>query len=200
MAVADDSGLTLPVRPISAAVAQSVTPTGPSNPKPLFRDANSMPGGAQRPAQPSDRIVARARPVELLSEASLALRASLAPDGAGAAGSFELALFDGTAITIVWQRSEPGPGGSVSWLGEVEGIPRSQVVLTLRGDIVQGNISWPGARYHLRYAGRAARRAIHALQEIDVSLNTPLVDQPSRRSRHRRRRLSVPTCQCSPAG
>ena len=132
-----------------------------------------MPGGALRSAQPFGRMVARARPVELPSQALLALRASLAPAGAGSSGSFELALFDGTAITIAWQRSEPGFGGSISWLGEVVGKPRSQVVLTLRGDILQGNISWPGARYHLRYAGRTAQRAIHALQEIDASQFPP---------------------------
>jgi hypothetical protein len=40
------------------------------------------------------------------------------------------------------------------------------VVIVMHGNVVSGNISTPGARYHIRFAGNGA----HEVQEIDRSL------------------------------
>jgi hypothetical protein len=104
-----------------------------------------------------DKQVTRARPVKI--DLQLLTKAS-APGQAIA-----LNLFDDVNLVAQADRIERTERG-VNWIGQVQGIPQSQVVIVANGDVVSGNISMPQARYHIRFVGNG----VHEVQRIDQSL------------------------------
>lgn len=76
-----------------------------------------------------------------------------------------LDLFDDVNFVAEMERIELSSLGA-TWVGRLRGIDHSQVLLVVHGDVVAGNISMPGRRYHIRFAGNG----IHEVQEIDTSL------------------------------
>jgi hypothetical protein len=73
-----------------------------------------------------------------------------------------LNLFDDAAFVAQLDRVERTPNG-MAWIGHLQGIDQSQVILVVHGNIVSGNITTPDARYHIRFAGNGA----HEVQKID---------------------------------
>ena len=104
-----------------------------------------------------DKQVTRARPVkidlQLLSKAS-------APGQ-----TIALNLFDDVSLVARADRVERTERG-VNWIGQVQGVPQSQVTIVANGDVVSGNISMPQARYHIRFVGNC----VNEVQRIDQSL------------------------------
>jgi hypothetical protein len=78
--------------------------------------------------------------------------------------NFALNLFDGVTYFAQADRIEKTVAG-IAWIGHLQGLDLSQVILVIHGNIVSGNISAPGLRYHIRFAGGGA----HEVQEIDPS-------------------------------
>jgi len=112
---------------------------------------------------PRDAQVVRAREVVIntaLLTASADAPAGFLPGGEGVLFN----LFDELAVVIVPTRIERFERG-VIWVGQFRDNPLGQAILVISGDIVSGNITAPGARYHIRYAGNGR----HETQEIDES-------------------------------
>lgn len=145
----------------------------------LFNDA---PAGLDRPQNLADAdsvhpAIVRQRSVEIHTAALQSLQ-SLHADTATALSSpsaladvqYQLELFDGLSVTLLNGRVSRGYRNALIWVGEVAGAPFSEAVLVVQGDMMQANISWPGARYHLRYRGTtSANGLLHSIQEIDLS-------------------------------
>ena len=99
----------------------------------------------------------------LLSQAGVASK--VFGDAAKAAGrSITLNLFDDAGF-IADGDSTGRTARGIAWIGHLRGIQMSQVIIVVNGDVVAGNISMPGARYHIRYG----RNGAHEVQEIDQS-------------------------------
>jgi hypothetical protein len=101
----------------------------------------------------------------------LTMAADLPPGASGPGQLITLNLFDGlsfVAEAATVARSERG----VVWIGRLQGVEGGEVVMVVSDTIVAGNITLPGGRYHIRYAGGG----LHAVQMIDQSLFPP--DEP----------------------
>lgn len=103
-----------------------------------------------------DKQVMRARPVKI----DMQLLASASEPGK----TMTLNLFDDVTLVAQADRIERTERG-VNWVGKVQGVPLSQVVIVANGEIVSGNISMPKARYHVRFMGNG----VHEVQRIDQS-------------------------------
>jgi hypothetical protein len=101
-----------------------------------------------------DKQVVRARPVKI----DLQLLTTASEPGQ----TITLNLFDDVTLVAQADRIERTERG-VSWIGKVQGVPLSQVVIVANGDVVSGNISMPQARYHIRFVGNG----VHEVQRID---------------------------------
>jgi hypothetical protein len=87
----------------------------------------------------------------------------------GVASVLVLNLFEDVTFTALYDRLEINPSGSFSWIGHLEGVDRSQVILVVNGEMVMGDISMPGAFYQVRYAGDG----VHVIHEIDQTAFPP---------------------------
>lgn len=78
--------------------------------------------------------------------------------------------FFGDPILLVLDSSTHIGKNNISWIGHVHGAADSQVVIVVgeRG-IAQGNITYNNKKYHIRYVEHKDGKAIHTLQEIDMS-------------------------------
>lgn len=90
---------------------------------------------------------------------------SISPDIHQAGQDILLNLFDDAIHIGEADRIEHSSRG-VTWVGRLRGIEHSQILIVVHGDVVAGNISMPGRRYHIRFAGDG----VHEVQEIDASL------------------------------
>jgi len=116
-----------------------------------------------------DAQAVRARPV--LVDAPLLLGAADLP--AAAQPAVTLNLFDDVTFVADPVRIEPREGGGV-WIGRLRGVEHGQVVIVVHNGIVAGNITLPGARYHIRHAGNG----VHEVHQIDSARFPP--DGPER--------------------
>ena len=80
-----------------------------------------------------------------------------------------LNLFDDVVFTAALDRVEPNRSGGYSWIGHLEGVEHSQVILVVKDGLMAGNIAPPGAFYQVRYAGSG----VHAIHEINQSAFPP---------------------------
>ncbi|OAD23121.1 peptidyl-Asp metalloendopeptidase [Candidatus Thiomargarita nelsonii] len=80
-----------------------------------------------------------------------------------------LNLFDGTSFVATLDRIEKLSRGGIAWIGHLNGIQQSEVILITRSEQMAGNIVLPGAFYQVRYA----KKGIHVLREIDQSKFPP---------------------------
>lgn len=118
-----------------------------------------------------DRQVVRARQVVIntaLLTGSADLPQGFFPGGQGILFN----LFDEAAVVVVPTRIERFDRG-VIWVGSLRDNPLGQVIMVISGEVVSGNITMPGARYHIRYVGNG----LHETQEIDERLFPP--DEPT---------------------
>ena len=73
-----------------------------------------------------------------------------------------LNLFEDTALTASLDHLETNPSGSFSWIGHIQGMEHSQVLLVVKDGIMIGNVSTLRAMYQVRYAGEAQ----HVIREV----------------------------------
>ncbi len=78
-----------------------------------------------------------------------------------------LPLFNNRVVTAVNDRIEFSPAlkGVYSWVGHIQGIAYSEVILTVNGSLVAGRINTLDALYEVNYAGNN----VHALLQLDPS-------------------------------
>lgn len=111
-----------------------------------------------------DPTVVRDRFVDVKFD--LLLKADQLPkDKAATADKLVLNLFQDVVLTALLDRVESNSPDSFSWIGHLEGVENSQVILVVGNGLMAGNITLPGAFYQVRYAGNG----IHAVYEIDQS-------------------------------
>jgi hypothetical protein len=115
-----------------------------------------------------DPAVIRSRPVAV----DLSLLG--APDAfgdarSGVAGTLTLNFFSDAVFTAVLDRVEIGSAGGFSWIGHLEGVALSQVVLVVRDGMMVGNVTAPGVFYRVRYAGDG----VHVVQQADWAAFPP---------------------------
>ncbi len=144
------SACTLPPTSSASAPAANQT-TG----KMLFTPATQQPDTASKAVR--DKQVIRARPVKIDLQ--------LLTDSAAPGQTITLNLFDDVTVVAQADRIERTARG-VQWIGQVQGVPLSQVTIVANGDVVSGNISMPQGRYHIRFVGNG----VHEVQRIDPSL------------------------------
>ncbi|MBN1810261.1 MAG: hypothetical protein JXA14_00335, partial [Anaerolineae bacterium] len=96
-----------------------------------------------------------------------------APDAAGIAGSVAdrlvLNFFADAVYTAVLDRVEISALGAFSWIGNLEGVELSQVILTVKDGVMVGNVVGPGLFYQVRYVGDG----VHAIREVDQAAFPP---------------------------
>ncbi len=83
--------------------------------------------------------------------------------------SITLNLFPDVIFEAYVDHVIKNPSGSYSWIGEIYGIPRSEVIFVVKNGLMIGNIVLPGYIYQIRYA----ENNIHAINEIDSSFSRP---------------------------
>jgi len=85
--------------------------------------------------------------------------------GAGPAhGRLDPTLFPGESYAAVLDRVETTYAGR-SWIGHVDGIPLSDVWLTVVRGALAGSISWPGGH---SYRVSPAHEGLHTISEVDA--------------------------------
>ena len=88
---------------------------------------------------------------------------------AGRRGAFTVNLFDDAVYQAVFDRLDRNEPEGFVWIGHLEHMEYSQVTLAVEKDILSGNITMPGAIYHVRYVGEE----IHAVYQINQSAFPP---------------------------
>jgi hypothetical protein len=129
----------------------------------LFTDAAS-PVAQQSALSPAVR---RIRYVQVRLE-RLGLAQSGQPDVQGPtvpSPRVTLNLFDDTTLIALFDRVVHNETGSDSWIGHLEGIDLGYVILTVRGNLLVGNILHPGGVYEIYRVSDG----IHAIAEIEQS-------------------------------
>lgn len=84
-----------------------------------------------------------------------------------------LNLFDDATYPAILERKESTKPDGYAWIGYLDRVEHSQVVLIVGGGQVAGNITLPGAFYEVRYVGDD----VHAIYSIDQSA-FPLEAEP----------------------
>ncbi len=82
-----------------------------------------------------------------------------------------LNLFPETALPVVRTRLVKNASGSVSWIGRVQGMEGTIVVLVLRDEMLTGIITTPAGAYRVRYL----QDGVHAVQQMDPAFALPPV-------------------------
>ena len=76
--------------------------------------------------------------------------------------SLVLNLFADTTFTAILDRIRPHSRG-YSWIGRVQGTKESIVILTVKNNVMAGNISVPGTSFQIRHSGAD----VYAVREVD---------------------------------
>lgn len=109
---------------------------------------------------PEDPTIIRARFVEINLELI---------EGTEVGDTLILNLFDDVVFTAVLDCLEASGSDGYSWIGHLEEIDHSQVLLAIGGGQVAGNITLPGEFYQVRFTGNR----VHAIYRIDQSAFPP---------------------------
>jgi hypothetical protein len=80
-----------------------------------------------------------------------------------------LNLFEDVVFTALLDRAEVSSSSSFSWIGHLEEVEYSQVILIVKDRMMVGNIAMPEAFYQVRYAGNG----VHSIYEIDQAAFPP---------------------------
>ncbi len=91
------------------------------------------------------------------------------PKGVEPGHTLLLNLFDDAVHTAVLDRVDYAPDSDFAWLGHLQGVPYSHVVLVVGDGALVGNVTLPGASFQVRFAGSG----VHAICEIDQSAFPP---------------------------
>jgi hypothetical protein len=126
-------------------------------PPPLFR---AIAGAQALGADPDDVSVVRRRAVLIDLELVGGARGALPP-----APRVVLTPFDDVELVAALQRTENGRHGT-AWIGTIEGVAYSQVVLAVVAGEMTGSITMPGRTFDVQPAGGG----VHLVREIDDRL------------------------------
>jgi hypothetical protein len=85
------------------------------------------------------------------------------------ATTLTLNLFEDVTFTAVRDRLEMNASGSFSWVGHLNGIAYSEVILTVKDGILIGNVALPQALYQIRYV----RDGVHEIAHINQAAFPP---------------------------
>ncbi len=91
------------------------------------------------------------------------------PKGVEPGHTLLLNLFDDAVHTAVLDRVDYAPYSDFAWLGHLQGVPYSHVVLVVGDGALTGNVTLPGASFQVRFAGSG----VHAICEIDRTAFPP---------------------------
>ncbi len=129
----------------------------------LFSEVTAADGSSvDDPAAAGDPTVVRSRLVTVDL-------AQLGVPGGSVADALVLNLFKDAVYTAVLDRVEVSALGAFSWVGSLEGVALSQVILTVKDDVMVGNAVAPGLFYQVRYAGSG----VHAVRQADQAAFPP---------------------------
>lgn len=160
-------------------IVQGATEQQPSNTTPPPSDTNEGTTGlfiplnepnivaATHQSALDDLTVKRVRPVtirvDLLggSEPTQAIRAA----NEGISQQVLLNFFDDAILVALLDQVVVNPSGSYSWIGHLADTQLSQVILTVREELMDGSIIFPGGIYRIQQVDGA----IHTVSEIDQS-------------------------------
>ncbi len=129
----------------------------PDAPPPLVRP---IAGTQARGGEPDDVSVVRQRAVALDLDLVGGTHGALPP-----AWRVALPLFEDVDLVAAFQRVEAGRHGT-AWIGTIEGVPYSQVVLAVVAGEMTGSITMPGRAFDVQPAGGG----VHLVREIDDRL------------------------------
>jgi len=88
-----------------------------------------------------------------------------------------IALFNGEVINAELESTLIGPDGSIVWKGHAQGAESDNVYLSIKDDVVQGNINIGNEQYQIRYLTTDTwYGAIHVLKPLDLSKVPPTHD------------------------
>jgi len=88
------------------------------------------------------------------------------------ATSINLNLFENVNFKAFFDRKETNLSDGIGWIGHLEGIEHSQVVLVVTDGILVGSVSMPGESYEIH----PAANGIHTVDQIDQSAFPPEMD------------------------
>ena len=80
----------------------------------------------------------------------------------------ELNLFDDASYTAILDKIEPHAKG-YSWIGRVQGTEHSIVILTVRDNVMAGNVSVLGTSFQIRHTATG----VHSIREVDPEAVRP---------------------------
>ena len=131
---------------------------GSTSDQELFSDAANPPVNAAA----SVPNMLRMRYVDFHPEALDAVNATA---GSGASSIITLELFPDTLYTARLERSEATITGGTVYSGVLEGIPYSEVFLSIQGDVITGDIESPQGYYQVQYVGDGT----HVVFQLDAA-------------------------------
>jgi hypothetical protein len=142
----------------------------------LFVESLNSQGGA---AATGDRRLLRTRFVDVNLDL-LALQVEREPGRPVEVQNIRLNLFDDTSFIAVPDRIDTTGTDSFTWTGHLQGVEPSAVSLVVRGGILAGNLTVPGASYEVRYEQSGG----YSVNQIDPAAFPPEappipVDMPS---------------------
>lgn len=131
----------------------------------------------------TDGSVVRERAVQVRFRALEASVQALRTKAGGAPPLLALDLFPDRSFIAQLDRVTSELEGTISWIGHLEGIDDSRVVLVSGKGVLVGSVVEPAGTYRVRYAGGR----VHVVEEIDPSalpddgepLTTPWVPRPA---------------------
>ncbi|HVL66730.1 MAG TPA: M12 family metallo-peptidase [Vicinamibacterales bacterium] len=87
-----------------------------------------------------------------------------------------LELFPDVTLFAVFERYDRSPGG-MTWVGRVEGVPRSTVTLSYGGGLLTGTVAMSNATYHIRPAAGGGANTpatpLHVVTQVDQAAFPP---------------------------
>ncbi|MBN1975861.1 MAG: hypothetical protein JW918_00540 [Anaerolineae bacterium] len=114
-----------------------------------------------------DPAVVRSRPVTV--DFSLVGAPDALGDARSGADTLTLNFFPDAVFVAALDRVDIGPAGGFSWIGHLQGVALSQVILVVRDGMMVGNVTAPGVFYRVRYAGDG----VHLVQQADWAAFPP---------------------------
>jgi hypothetical protein len=86
-------------------------------------------------------------------------------DDAAVGDAILLNLYDDVNYVAILERKEPAKPDGYTWVGRLQGVSYSQVILVVGGGQMAGKIVSPLGQYQVRYAGNG----VHAIYTLDQS-------------------------------
>jgi hypothetical protein len=97
------------------------------------------------------------------------LGAPAALGGDGVSATLVLNFFADAVYPATLDRVEVNASGSFSWIGHLEGVALSQVILVVKDGVMVGNVVGPGVFYQVRHIGDG----VHAIRQADQTAFPP---------------------------